>query len=352
MSRAFDKIKEGLGEAIDLVRGHQIPSGINPKEKGRAPEGCGQGNDPMLNVADKNDVSKQFLPLSRRQYVSQSPQKNAADWLEAEIAKAHGTVTTQIIELTPPLAAAMLNRNPENRRVSTSSVDIYARDIRNDKWLLNGEPLIISDTGELNDGQHRCEAVITADKSIPVLLVIGIKRDTRTSLDQGKGRSIGDYLAMTGFTNTVLLGSVASACWQYCTLGKLASGASMRPTKGELQQFIKENEETLSASVSAVSRKGVDAAGGKVTVGAVHWILTKHAGQVAASMFTNALIDGANLGVGHPILYARNRLVNERGRIRAWSKTELLFKAWNAYRRKDTIRHVILTGGKLPKLEA
>ena len=55
---------------------------------------------------------------------------------------------------------------------------------------------------------------------------------------------------------------------------------------------------------------------------------------------------------GDPILYARNRLINEGRKMRANEKAELVFRCWNAWKRgsRNTTR-VPLSGGELPVLE-
>ena len=84
-----------------------------------------------------------------------------------------------VIDLTPKLAKELLLCNFDNRPISIKRVESFAADIRDGRWEFNGETIIVADTGEMNDGQHRCHAVIMADKSIPTLLVKGVSRASR-----------------------------------------------------------------------------------------------------------------------------------------------------------------------------
>lgn len=124
------------------------------------------------------------------------------------------TVTTN---LTPDLARLLLANNESNRPVnfgnSTRSVTAYANAMRRGEWLLNGETLIVSRDGQLNDGQHRCYAAIEADAAVPILITFGVERDTRHTVDQGNARSPGHILAMAGETNTNHLAGALQMLW-------------------------------------------------------------------------------------------------------------------------------------------
>lgn len=279
-----------------------------------------------------------------------SPGRKAGLWLDEQVEKSRKTgVITTITEISPALARTLLNRNEQNRKVSSAVVNSYARDMKRGAWKFNGEPIIVSADGKLNDGQHRCEAIIRADCDIQMLLVVGVERDTRMTLDQGKVRTVGDYLAMEGYSNTSQIGVIASMAWQYHTLGRMATGSNERPTKSEVLQFF-EDHPNIIQSHSICSRKGVQAVGGICTVALAHWIFAQKAGKHAADDFVIALIEGANLKPGSPILYVRNRLAIDGRRLRAPEKMELLVKAWNSHRAKQDVRAYSILGGKLPKI--
>lgn len=324
-----------------------LPSGT--KEKGRAPEGCGQEKINMLKVAEPAEKPI-LLAKVGGEFVRQSPEKRMADWLESQVAKARKEVLVQTVELTPALARVLLSRNDGNRRISDALVTSYARDISTGGWTFNGEPIIVSGDGKLNDGQHRCEAVVMADRSIKTILVIGVERDTRTTLDQGRVRTSGDFLAMNGHAAANVLGAAASLYWQYLSFGVLATGSKQRPTKGEVMRTVADHPD-LEKSVAFCHRKGIGSVGGHSLLSFIHFAIWKRAGRLNSDEFIKALVDGVGLSAQNPILYARNRLMFERGKLRGNLKAELIFKAWNAHRRDEKLRHIILTGNVLPKLE-
>jgi hypothetical protein len=68
-------------------------------------------------------------------------------------------------------------------------------------WLDNGEPIVTDEEANILQGQHRLWAVITADVTVPMTLLTGVKRrvgrngstlDLYETYDQGKLRSLSD----------------------------------------------------------------------------------------------------------------------------------------------------------------
>lgn len=293
-------------------------------------------------LKSKNTKSEAMLMLE---------EKAATTWLDKEIDKAKDKPVSGLIELTPAIARVLMQRNPNNRTISYPTVERFARDITHGVWMLNGEPIIIASDGTMNDGQHRCEAVILADKSIQVIMIVGVARDTRTTLDQGRMRTIGDYLAMDGHSDTVQLGAVGSAIWQWEHNGNVnTKNAGKRPTKGEVKAVIEGNLQ-IATSLSAVPAKGSGNVGGRPTLAFCRYAFCRLSPKQEADAFIYALISGEGLLAGSPILYARNRLTSGQ-RLTMGEKVELLFRAWNFHRKEVPVKSIPLQGGELPLLEA
>ena len=317
------------------------------KEKGGSPEDARQGKKLMQNVMERPDEGKNRNALRS----VNSPDRNASLWLDDQIARSQSGVITQVVELTPALARVLLARNPDNRKVSATTIEKYARDMANGGWSFNGEPIIISREGLLNDGQHRCEAVLLADETIQAILVIGTDRSTRLTVDQGKIRQAGDYLGMNGHVDSVALAAAAKYIWQHQAYGRLSHQVQMSPTKGEVLNLV-ETTPTIAESLKRIQSKGSDAVGGRSMLAFCHWTFTRVSGsRTDADVFMESLLVGSNLGIRSPILYARNRLMAERGRLKPNEKAELIIRAWNATRRGDKVASLPIKGGALPVVE-
>lgn len=306
----------------------------------------------MLNMPETPRKDKAPRILQRDEtHMKAVAEREATDWLSSQTRKAQvGGVHAVVAELTPAVASVLLTLNQANRKVSKVSVAKYARDIANGNWSLNGQTVVVSDDGSLNDGQHRCLAVIDAEQSVPVVFVFGAERESRFTLDQGKGRMAGDFLGMNGYTDPLALSAAAKYIWQHRELGRLSTQSMHSPTKTEIQALVEQHPD-IANSLAAIPRKGCDSVGGRSLLAFCHWVFSRSADTVSADAFMRALVEGVNLGPRNPILYARNRLMAERGRMQPNERAELIFRAWNCHRRGETPRTLPVLNNALPVLE-
>jgi len=320
-----------------------------PKGKGGAAETARPIQDfAMLKVAEKPVEGN--VPTPR--YHTVSDLRRAAIWLDSQVAKSGGKVSSQVVDLTPDLASLLLERNPGNRTLRPSKIADLAKDMSAGNWKLNGEPLIVSQDGLLNDGQHRCAAVVESKIPVPVVMVFGVERDSRDTLDQSTPRTAGDFLAMHDMANAKHLAAAARALWQYQTYGFLASAhQKYSPTRSEIKATALSNP-GLASSLAYVQRPGAKTMRQPSLLAFCHFAFKRMAGETAADFFMDSFIDGANLKRSDPILYVRNRLIAERKLLKLEHRAELLFKAWNAHRLDLTNVTFRITGGELPMLEA
>lgn len=117
--------------------------------------------------------------------------------------------TTEVRSIGPEEAERILTMNTNNRPIATKHVDDLAGRMRNGEWELNGQGIIISDTGRLLDGQHRLHAIVKSGVTIDLFVVTGVKDDAFTTLDDGRKRQLSDLLAIDGVLNYA---PVAAAC--------------------------------------------------------------------------------------------------------------------------------------------
>jgi hypothetical protein len=68
-------------------------------------------------------------------------------------------------------------------------VDRFVARLRAGQWINAGEPVIISDTGCLNDGQHRLTAIMRNGIPAVMDLLMGIARDAFTATGTGARRT-------------------------------------------------------------------------------------------------------------------------------------------------------------------
>lgn len=100
----------------------------------------------------------------------------------------------RVVDITPSLARAILARNRDNRTVAKNRVDRFVSDMRSGAWEVNNSGLGLGPDGELYDGQHRLQAVVRANLTVRMLIMSGLSRESRATIDQGRPRSVGDNL--------------------------------------------------------------------------------------------------------------------------------------------------------------
>jgi hypothetical protein len=231
--------------------------------------------------------------------------------------------------ISPDEAGKFLAANTGNRSIAVAVVDKYARDMRDGKWVLNGQAIKFGRSGRLLDGQHRLTAAVKANRGFPTLVVLGLDDDVFDTFDLGARRSIGDILKERGEINTSSLGAVLRQAW--LLENGFAQHRTVSPTVSELLRYLDEWPDIRDSVKNANRFRGViDPSMGC----ALHFFL-RRAHHDKGEAFMAGLSSGAELGRDSPILKLRNRLNDDRvSRKRSMSDGEKLaicIKSWNAY---------------------
>lgn len=265
----------------------------------------------------------------------------AVQWLEANIRKGRdeGAFTTDEI-LTGALARELLDRNPNNRPASKATIEEMVNAMKaeigpNGFDAMNGETIKLSVCGLLNDGQHRLHAKLESGVDFRTRFIFGLPRESRLTIDQGKQRRAGDYVAMSGKDRGMQVAQVALLLYYWRTFGSIkkpggASGKILRPGPSKMAQYANENYELITRSLDAVPRDGLKFAGGLPLVGFTHIAFAEKSFGDATD-FIHRLVTGADLSERSPIRVCRERLF--RGdRLKRDERFELLVRAWNGWR--------------------
>jgi hypothetical protein len=245
------------------------------------------------------------------------------------------------VEFTPELCGVILANNPDNRPLSEKIVLArYTRHMAEGHWQCNGMPIVIAVTGELNDGQHRLLACVNVGKPFVALLVMGVPRDTRGTVDIGKPKSIADHLMMADQQRKAP-GSLAQAARlivEYYRYQTMVRRPELDPSSPDIIEFVAANpsietdEWYLARATKLREVVGLSAGAGM----ALLWIFGHlDGGREAAEEFTGKLINGTCLEKGDPEFLLRERLLRDRGSKKKMKKEEiyaLVIKAWNAFR--------------------
>lgn len=255
-------------------------------------------------------------------------------------------VKHEIVTLTPEMAQRLLESSPGNRQLRRRQVESYARQMREGKWKLNGQPIVLDDRDRLMQGHHRCHAVLQSGCSIETLLVRGIASEARETQDQMIAWSCVDVLVDRGEHHAKHLAPVLQLVdiWVRSRDGVSLERAKWmsRPPAELIGLLDGPDGNRIRAGAELSSRLRI--AAGMLTssvLGFLWWALSQ-VDEEEAREFLEAIETGANLPPQSPILALRRRLVPSQSgrRIPRFERLALAIKAWNAWRAK-TGRRVV-----------
>ena len=246
-------------------------------------------------------------------------------------------IVAEISTISPHMAQVLLGRNQINRKMRASTVHRYADTIKEGRWRLNGEAIVVSEDGSLLDGQHRLSAVVEASTPIRSILVTGVDASTFDTLDTGIVRTVADVIGITGAEKSNYLASGARALY---ILRKTGSTSAVRIgwDSQVAMEFIAHNPDLKEAVEYVTARKWK----GMMTPG---WLIALYVeflrkDALSVADFFEVLSTGYAPTRDHPVLALRERLLEEASRnsgnavkkLTVRDRVGLCIKAWNKLR--------------------
>lgn len=266
------------------------------------------------------------------------------------------TIKTDIVTITPQLAAQLLEQNTGNRKVSKANYNRVLEAMSKGEWELNGEAIKIARDGHILDGQHRLLAAAENDLTFQTLVVYGLPDQTQDTMDTGKSRTASDVLAINGYPSTNNLASIVSGIIRDERWGlksATASGANGGPvTPKQVLARVQQEPSLVELMHMAVKIRNKTALSGKLA-GILYYHFSK-IDQRDTDYFFDRLANGDGLERGNPILTLREALFslkeNTKGIRNSQYIAALVIKAWNKYRRGESCSILRYTpGGAKPE---
>lgn len=159
---------------------------------------------------------------------------------------------TTIEKIGPVTATKYLESAPQNRHVSPTVVNSYAKQMSAGQWRQTHQGIAFNEAGGLVDGQHRLHAIIKSGRTITMQVSRGLTSDDILVIDAGKTRTANDRLAVSGVTMTN--GKMSAAI--VATLLLAESGACPKLTPGELKAIYENNTECIEFAINAFGQSG------------------------------------------------------------------------------------------------
>ena len=246
-------------------------------------------------------------------------------------------IQTEIVAVTPAMAAGLLSRNTMNRSISDGRVDLMADDMTAGRWMLNGDPIRIARDGTLMDGQHRLSAVIKSGRAIQMLIISGLDKQVFATIDAGRIRTAGDILAIAGVHYYPIVASAARVAATFKDGRTLHGGAISRK---EVTDFALAHPYLADVAHKVRNRLGYLNAG--PLTGVLFLANEKRLFDEDIDVFLEGLGTGEGLERGDPRLTLREWAMKERmrgrGQLTARAVVAASARCWTAFVRREKLR--------------
>lgn len=270
-------------------------------------------------------------------------------WFAQMVERGREALFTEVVSISPEIAERLLERNDCNRSTNERQIAAIAKDIANGLWQVNGETIIVSRDGQLNDGQNRLYAVIRAGITIETCVAFGASRESRFTVDMGRQRRAADFLQMHNVKYSHNVAAIVKQHQLYLHGIYRQGGSGQFLTKQELLRAYEARAKEYDRATERAARGKQLKSYGASPIGAAYMIL--HAvNPLECNLFFDRIEDGVGLERGSAILAVRNKLSNTAKRLTGPEKLELLLRGWNAWREGRINPNAPPITGNFPKL--
>lgn len=296
--------------------------------------------------------SKSTAPRRRQR----NPRHDADPAEESRLAIQDAEATeSERVMVTPAIAMKWLQENPRpNRIITQAKVNQYAREMITGRWRYNAEPIRFNPGEELLDGQHRLWAIVESEVTLPMMVVRNLPDDTIFITDTGKSRTVSQFLSIKGEKDTSILAAAVTAHHRWlCTSTYNILSPNMLPTIQDLLTVFDDHGNELKKYLKEVrplrSRRL-----GSPGLWASIVLNLDHINHDDCTDYFRKFLTLEMLEENHPVMKLRRRIEmarSPRGGMSQVDMAPLILKAWNLYRKGETITQLAYrAGGATPEV--
>ncbi len=205
-------------------------------------------------------------------------------------------------------ARQYLALNIADRGFIKTHVAALARDMAAGRWLANAQPICLSASGRLMNGQHRLLAVVAARSVITVPVLRGLPDAAFGTYDTQARRAPAVEEGTAAFGDQALAAAMAQLLWQNERRGPFTRGK--KATAAELRQILADFPRLLA--LRGFARRML--AFGRASVMGYGAFVIERDNPAIGERFLKALETGANLPEGDSVLALRETLRGLRQR--------------------------------------
>jgi hypothetical protein len=322
---SFLKDEETLRDRLRKEASRRMVEEAAPPNLGMAVVSGYQGIEgARIERNQKIDLEAGVLPELRRQSGSARRDKK---------------VTARMVVVTPEIAAFWLSPdvNRSNRKVMMRHVKDISRDISNDRWMLNAQPISFTkdpfgdnlDGLRLLNGQHRLRAVVDAGMEIEVPIAVNVPEESFATFDVHAKKVVktGDHSKPVD--DRVMM-AAARLQWRD-DHGIPPYGSGPSPTASEFIATIEKHPE-MENFFARSRRRGMAEMGSAGVMTYFMYKVTRDAKDIAPD-FLDDLEFGENLTVDNPVHRIRQEILKGRKKMSRKEILSRLLDTWEDYRK-------------------
>lgn len=257
-------------------------------------------------------------------------------------------ITHSVVMVSADTAARWLKYNIRNRTISRTDVQRYRLDMQAGLWRFAADPIRFDVEGNLIDGQHRLTALAELPGvCLPMLVVRGLPTETQKVMDQGRKRTPGQQLYLSGVKDANLMAAVFKVVLVWETDLMFRDNKLQRQiTSAAIEDYILDHPGDLAfAQANAGLIRAIDAPPSVVGAFAV---IAARANPEDAHEFLSQLHSMVGMSLGHPVHTLDKRLRSIRKQSLRLSQRDylaLFIQAFNAYRKGRKITQFLRPPG-------
>ncbi len=261
------------------------------------------------------------------------------------------TVTTKAVsickEITPEWARYMLdNHNGCNRTLYIETAKKYACSMEGGTWMASGEPIIISDEGNILNGQHRLLAICIYGKPVAMMVTEGIDQASFAVMDMHSKRSCGQVLGIMGVQNATLVASILKLVCVY-NANKAMPAITNKFASNDVVILEYDKAPHVGLSATIAQPKSLPIGMTASVFGFCHYVCAR-IDKEDADFFYRQISEGESIVKGDPaytvIKICRNQYLKDVNPSQK-ERVILFFKAWNHFRRGERVHRIRTTLG-------
>lgn len=237
------------------------------------------------------------------------------------------SIQSEVKSVTPHDAKMWLQADHSAGRNRRPQVNAYADDMAAERWVLNGDPIILSDAGKVLSGVLRLQACMKANVPFQSLVIRGVSDETYETIDSVRRRTLADILTIRQEDNGRALAASLTILWRYAKEDYIR--LSQTPSAKVLLGLLENNPDIRTSMKLAADAAKLMSLG---VVTAMHYLFSRVDTEKANEFFQALTDEEVTDGTAYLLRRQLAAMKEDRGTRSQPIVIALFIKAWEAFR--------------------